>query len=368
VTNKVDVVVDLQFGSTGKGLIAGYLAKTNNYDTVINANMPNAGHTFVDRDGRKWMHKVLPNGIVSPGLEKVMIGPGSVFSLDRLMLELTNSADILAAGIPIIIHEDAMVLHDEHIQAENKLLSRISSTMQGSAAAAIDKILRDSYNDQRAKKKINFSWKKMAKDEGFDVVLASNDVWLDMLHDSKSTLLEGAQGYSLGINAGFWPYCTSRDCTPARFMADCGVPLGMLNKVIGTARLHPIRVGNTPDGYSGDCYSDQHEISWEDLGVGPEMTTVTGRKRRVFTFSDEQMRSAIMACQPNEVFLNFCNYDPDIVELTIGKINGLLQLHVNNGGSVRYTGWGPKETDVRERHFLNPCDYNEKQIDEGWVQ
>ena len=43
---KVDVLVGLQFGSEGKGLIAGYLGNSGLYDTVVNCNMPNAGHTY----------------------------------------------------------------------------------------------------------------------------------------------------------------------------------------------------------------------------------------------------------------------------------------------------------------------------------
>ncbi len=76
--NKLDLIVDLQYGSTGKGLIAGYLAEKHGYDCVVNANMPNAGHTYIDDKGQKMVHKVLPNGIVSPSCDTVLIGPGSV--------------------------------------------------------------------------------------------------------------------------------------------------------------------------------------------------------------------------------------------------------------------------------------------------
>ena len=80
---KVDVIIDLQFGSTGKGLIAGYMATHGTYDTVVNANMPNAGHTFIDAKGQVMMHKVLPNGVVGPNVKNVMIGAGSIFSLEQ---------------------------------------------------------------------------------------------------------------------------------------------------------------------------------------------------------------------------------------------------------------------------------------------
>ena len=60
---KVDIIVDLQFGSTGKGALAGYLAANSDYDVVVSANMPNAGHTFIDSKGQRMIHKVLPSGI-----------------------------------------------------------------------------------------------------------------------------------------------------------------------------------------------------------------------------------------------------------------------------------------------------------------
>lgn len=362
MTKKCDVVVDLQFGSTGKGLIAGYLAKKYKYDTVVNANMPNAGHTFIDDSGRKWVHKVLPNGIVSPNLKNVMIGPGSVFDIERFFDEIIWSKDLLKDKV-ILVHQDAVVLQESHKHYEAENLNGISSTMQGSAAAMIEKILRNDAKDSRAKAVFD----DFMEYQGITVEVVSPHRWIQTIYEAESILLEGAQGYSLGINAGFWPYCTSRDCTPARFMADCGVPLGFLRRVIGTARTYPIRVGNTENGYSGDGYTDQEEISWDDIGVAPEKTTVTGRVRRIFTFSNKQIQEAIAVCQPNEVFLNFANYCPKEISKIITDIEKYQQQMVAGGGSVRYVGWGPNEGDVQERHFLNPCDYTKKEMQQGWV-
>src|SRR5690554_4664471 len=125
---RVTMIVDLQFGSTGKGLIAGYLAEREAPDTVINANMPNAGHTYVDAKGRKFMHKVLPNGVVSPNLKRCMIGPQSVFSLEQLRKEAGECKDLLGdGGSKLIIHPDAVVLQDSHRELEQANLSKISS-------------------------------------------------------------------------------------------------------------------------------------------------------------------------------------------------------------------------------------------------
>ena len=337
MNKKVDVIVDLQFGSTGKGLIAGYMAKRGGYDVVINANMPNAGHTFIDDTGRTWIHKVLPNGFVADSVKTVGLGPGSVFSLDRLIKELSDSVDIME-GKRLIIHEAAVVLSEKHAETERAMLSGIASTMQGSAAAMVQKIMRQKEDSPLA-------ISALAK-TGFAKYVVTHAEWINIMYKAHRILLEGAQGYSLGVNSGFWPYCTSRDCTPTRFLSDCAIPFSWADRVIGTARVHPIRVGNTPDGFSGGHYEDQEETSWQELGEVPETTTVTGRERRVFTFSRVQMREAIMACQPTDIFLNFCNYDPDQAEDIVIQTNQDLDTLGPSGAQVTYTGWGAAEGDI----------------------
>jgi adenylosuccinate synthase len=333
--NKVDMVIDLQYGSTGKGLICGWLAETNKYDTVINANMPNAGHTYINAAGRKWMHKVLPNGIVSPGIKRVMIGPGSVFSLDRLELEMAESKDLINLAM-LRIHENAVILHDHHRVQEMENVTSIGSTQQGSAAAVVEKMLRDPSEVVIARDAL--------KGTKWEQCLTSPQDWQFQLRDSRKILAEGAQGFSLGINGQFYPYCTSRDCTPARFLADMAIPLPMLNKVIGTARTYPIRVGGT----SGGCYPDQKEITWNDIGVAPEYTTVTNRERRVFTFSMHQLMDALEECCPDEVFLNFCNYlEADEVTNLVSQIDA-ANMAVGFKPVVMYMGYGPQFDDVVE--------------------
>ena len=336
---KADLIIDLQFGSTGKGLIAGYLGVTRDYDMVINANMPNAGHTFIDDKGQVMVHKVLPNGLVGKTVKDVMIGPASVFSLNQLVKELIALKEFGYDHFELHIHESAVVLTDEHREAEQcEGLNAIGSTKQGSATAIIQKMMRDPKHNPTAKNVLRGVWRNY---------LISNAKYMEKVYNAKRILLEGAQGYSLGMNAGFYPYCTSRDCTPARFMSDMGIPLKYLCRVIGTARMHPIRVGSPEGGYSGDCYLDQKELSWEELGVKAEKTTVTQRVRRVFSWSQIQMREALLACQPDEVFLNFCNYAPEEVSHIINKIIAAGSI-TGNIPDVRFTGWGATVNDIKE--------------------
>jgi len=331
VTKKVDMIVDLQYGSTGKGLIAGYIALKTQHDVIVNANMPNAGHTFIDAKGQKMIHKVLPNGIVSPRCKYVLIGPGSVFDVSRLYNEIQQAKQFgYMKDAKVFVHENAVPVLDRHREEESTLES-IGSTKQGSMAASIDKMKRNPDNSVIARDLVsNFD------QERYGLSVISGSGYNEIIKNAHSILAEGAQGFSLGINEKFYPYCTSRDCSPARFMSDMAIPLPYLRTVLGTARTYPIRVGGT----SGGCYGDQTETRWEDLGLAQERTTVTNKVRRVFTFSKQQIDDAMYMFAPDEVFLNFCNYieDSDQMRDIIGHFEG----------KVKYLGFGPSVGDIDE--------------------
>lgn len=318
---KVDLIVDLQFGSTGKGLICGYLGETGSYDTAITANMPNAGHTYIDKSGNKYIFKVLPSSAIGSTVKQILIGPGAVFSLSRLEKEMVH----LRADQTLRIHPCAMVLTSDHIKKEKKL-GHIGSTKQGSAAAVIEKMMRSG--------KVPIA-KNFLKGTAYQRYVASHSEWQIRLQEADYIIAEGSQGYSLGINTQFYPYTTSRDCTPAAFLSAMGLPIPMLYKVIGTCRTLPIRVGGT----SGDCYPDQEELSWSELNLEPEYTTVTNRQRRIFEYSKMQIEEACWYCQPDQVFLNFANYvDKEYVNNIVA--------HIDQMSSVKWIGFGPTYHDI----------------------
>jgi len=259
------------------------------------------------------------------------------------MKEISDSKDVLGSA-QILIHENAVVLSEKHAHIEQEVMQGISSTMQGSAAAMVQKIWRNAGNNPCVGENNDIRLMR----HNIDILTA--DTWNYVIaSEVNNGMLEGAQGYSLGINSGFYPYCTSRDCTPARFLADCQLPLTSVRKVIGTARTYPIRVGSLSGTTSGGHYSDQEETTWEELGLNKETTTVTGRTRRVFTFSKAQMGQAIMVCQPDEIFLNFCNYNKPYAGLVKRQINSLSSAW-GHGAGVKYTGWGPSFNDVKDEH------------------
>lgn len=312
----IDLVMDLQYGSTGKGLLAGWLAKNGMHDTVMTAWAPNAGHTYIDSQGRKFVHTMLANGIVGPHVQRVMIGPGSILNLDNLLAEIEAVSDIITERkINIYIHANAAIVNENHRLQEEKTMTAIGSTKKGVGAATIEKILRNPNSIITAGDACGKAGHFIFAHPNVHLV-PSPYAWMSVWAQANMVLIEGAQGFGLSIQHGFYPYTTSRDVTPSQILADCGVPFGDSREVCvwGTARTYPIRVANRFDeegkmvGYSGPCFDDQKEITFDDIGQKTELTTVTKLPRRIFTWSHQQMDFARGICSPNVIFLNFVNY------------------------------------------------------------
>ncbi len=108
-------------------------------------------------------------------------------------------------------------------------------------------------------------------------------------------------------------------------------------------RTYPIRVGHIVEkgkivGDSGPFYPDSIETSWANIGVKEEYTTVTGRVRRVATFSMIQYKKMLEAFKPDYILLNFTNY------LSEKELSELLKelpevSHISNG---------PKTEDIKD--------------------
>ena len=341
--DEIHVITDLQFGSTGKGLFAGYLAMLHEPDTVVCAWGPNAGHTFIDHNDRKYVHTMIPNGIVSPGLRRVLIGPGAVVNPIAMTAELQSCMDHMAYGVVFAIHESAAVVQNRHVQEEQVYGRLIGSTMKGTGAAVAEKITRRTPDRP-------IIARDALRGTELEQYVVNAEAYNELVDESRIMLVEGSQGFSLSINQGFYPHITSRECTTNQILSDCGIPFinGLEAPIVyGVARTYPIRVANRYDesgkmiGTSGGCYPDQMELEWKTIRREPELTTVTKLPRRLFSFSQEQIRQAVRMNGVDYVFLNFANYcDSDIIlEDIMSKIEDYAP--------VTWTGWGPTINDVR---------------------
>lgn len=348
MTHQVDLVMDFQYGSTGKGLIAGFLAKRGDYDTVICAFATNAGHSYIDKEeGIHMMTQQLPTAaVVSKTIKTILLGPGSLIHMATFMGEIDQNKARLE-GKRIMIHPQAAVVEGYHAEQERDAgMSRIGSTTKGVGAAMIERIQRRTDWPNT----VGERW----KNGPFGKYVVTEEEYREAILAAENVLIEGAQGFSLSLYHGQYPYTTSRDVTPWQILADCGVPYRWASyvHVIGTCRTYPIRVNNR-DGSSGPHYPDQVELDWsefEAMGVAPELTTVTKLKRRIFTFSQKQIQEAAFHCGgywDTRIFLNFANYCANGEELR-GIVNMIeAGCKTNwNPPRVAWIGYGADDADI----------------------
>jgi adenylosuccinate synthase len=355
----IAALVGAQFGSEGKGLIAGHIAM--NYGLHVRVGAANAGHTVYSLGDtlEKHVMQQIPCAAYTNPEADLAIGPGALISPDIFLAELSNwnawRDKYGYAPRPIFVDPRAHVIQQDQIDREQQtdLAERIGSTStiarEGIGIAAADRVLRtaDCLTADR--------W---VKSLGLDVLglVALVDVPKLIHHRDKNgdVLLEGTQGTGLSNTTGFFPYTTSRNTTAAGLAADCGAAPGRVRHVIAVARTYPIRVA----GNSGPFYQDSNEISWDKLGIDPEneRTTVTKKIRRVATFSYEQVRDAVRINGASEVALTFADYLDD---QQIAGASGLLEpgdaeldghehlmdmlsiIESTTGVPVKYIGTGP---------------------------
>lgn len=341
VSGKLNMIIDGQYGSTGKGAIAARIAMDNHIDIACARLSPNAGHTFYYND-RKYVTKLFPVAGIIAKRNTIYFGPGSVINLEIFKREL-HDFDIDPNRI--IIHPRTAVITEDDLkmEAEPGGIIKIASTQSGSGAARASKIMRSNPLAQGTKELQKYL------NPQFDLQ--------DYLDAGVSALAETGQGFDLSINAGLdYPHCTSIDCLPSAILADFCLHPGYLGNIMMTIRTYPIRVGNPTDeqgkeiGESGPIYKDSQECAWEQLGFIPELTTVTKRIRRIFTFSEIQYLRALRLIKPTHIFLNFINYlkEEDLNKFKFTKIP--CPTHV---------GYGPTLEEICpwESQILQNCIY-----------
>ena len=343
---RASVIFDGQFGSTGKGLAGAWIGEHNQIDWATTNASANAGHTSII-NGEPVVLFHIPSSWLTArqdGNPKIYINAGAIVDLDVLVQEIET------LGIrhdEICVNPNAAIILPEDGEAEKLASSsqtKIGSTQKGVGAALSRKIRRDGPNLGQW---IEKNYRKVP----FQVSTVSLN---QEMNNGAAVLVEVPQGFSLSLNSsGFYPFTTSRDCTLQQGLSDAGIHPRFFHKSMSVIRTLPIRVGNiTSDsgrqiGFSGHVYPDQREMSWAELGLAEERTTVTKRVRRVFSFSNKQYTDMLRHSMPDVVFLNFCNY------LSRSKVNGIAdamkQIERANGvQTTHYYGYGAASDDISE--------------------
>lgn len=287
---KLIVVVGGQYGSEAKGHVTKRLVERElaygRRPVVVRVGGPNAGHTIRDASGRAWALRQVPVGVVSRQAALV-IGAGSEVDLTVLYREMDElaAADLLEPG-RLVVDGQVTLLNVRHHEAEHDqdLQQRIGSTGKGVGAARADRLWRRA--EILAQSGVVMD---MLARKGANIVESTSNLLNAELFGGGTVIVEGTQGYGLGLHAGFYPQCTSGDCRAIDFLGQAGInPWGHEVEVWVVLRPHPIRVA----GNSGYLYA---ETSWKDLGLEPEYTTVTKKERRVGLWDAVLARTAVRA-------------------------------------------------------------------------
>lgn len=352
------VLVDGAFGSCGKGAVAALLGQLfgDKMDFVTTNAGCNSGHvgylpenypTWKLQDGEP-THDVLPS-LDARCVKTQQIPVAAVIAktlFNRYPTAYLNAGAIIDPIIlreeaktygftrdNLIVHPNAAIIDYDRRNDDAASTNRVASTSKGVGTALARKVMRE---------------ESVAKFRLQDFGNFATVQELTINHDKHVTFLESAQGFSLGINQPFYPYTTSRECSVGQALADAAIPFNKVKGVVMAVRTFPIRVGSTSLGYSGDCYPDQREIAWNDIGRPPELTTVTKRVRRLFTWSDMQFIAALRVNQPSVIFVSFLDYLSDAQRGSF--IPHVIDLYTDTMGQrpdAVIGGYGPYPTDAR---------------------
>lgn len=295
---KLLVVAGAQYGSEAKGHVVDQLTRPDvagDNVVVVRVAGPNAGHTVyglcpsdckpdashMSGDmwiGHPWRLRSVPVGAVSNPDADLVIAAGSEIDRDVLLSEVV-ALDLAGYGVSARLRVDsqATVLAPKHIDMEVRdgIQKRLGSTAKGIGAARSDRIWRYATLWGEGKEQVDTAGYLRAR-----------------LAEGATVVIEGTQGYGLGLHAGHYPQCTSSDCRAIDFLAMAGLSPWMYEVdefgVWLAARVRPIRVAGNSGPMKG-------ETTWQALNLPEEHTTVTKKVRRVGEWDGELVQQAVAA-------------------------------------------------------------------------
>ncbi len=303
------VVLGAQWGDEGKGKIVDLL--TEHADGVVRfQGGNNAGHTLIVK-GEKTILHLLPSGILHRGTF-CLIGNGVVLDPEVLISEIANikKKGLLKNDKQLLISDRAHVIMPYHrlidqLRELAKGEGKIGTTGRGIGPAYEDKVARrgirvgeladPSLLRRRLEEVLPEHNAYIAKILGgvafsLDQIYAQYLEWGKILKryvcdgtlflesqvkKGKRILFEGAQGTSLDVDHGTYPFVTSSNTVGASACIGSGVGPGVLQEIWGVSKAYTTRVGSGPfptelENETGQYLRDK----------GGEYGSTTGRPRR----------------------------------------------------------------------------------------
>jgi adenylosuccinate synthase len=266
---EADIVVDLQYGDTGKGKVAHFLCKTKKYTHVLRYNGGcNAGHTVFHK-GKKFVTHHIPVGVFW-GVKSI-IGPGCVLDPVQFKKELKELEEggVKVKGM-VFVAKNTHVITAKH-KAEDGNEEKIGTTRRGNGPA---------YRDKYARLGVRAESVPELKPYLIDLY--------EEFHMKKGAVIlgEGAQGFGLDIDWGDYPYVTSSHCTAAGFLLN-GVPPQAVRDVWGVAKVYETYVGAKKFEPADDPVFPKIRTLGEEFGA------TTGRPRQVNWMNMHLLEEAI---------------------------------------------------------------------------
>ncbi|WP_025771647.1 adenylosuccinate synthase [Thioalkalivibrio sp. HK1] len=319
--SKAVVIVGAQWGDEGKGKIVDLL--TDRADLVARfQGGHNAGHTLVIGGQRTILH-LIPSGVMREGVQ-CLIGHGVALSPTALVEELEM---LEARGIPVAERlriSDACPLilgYHEALDRARELArgkDAIGTTGRGIGPAYEDKVARRALRTGDLLDPAGFDEKLKALDEyhnfllvrqlGADPVdsMAIRDsleaaakrirpllhdvpaILHDALDAGRRIVLEGAQGSSLDIDQGTYPFVTSSNTTAGGAATGSGLGPLDISYVLGIVKAYATRVGSGP--FPTELHDETGRLFAQR---GQEFGATTGRPRRCGWLDMVALRRAI---------------------------------------------------------------------------
>ena len=329
-TSKITAIVGAQWGDEGKGKITDFFAGESDYVVRFHGGN-NAGHTVIV-EGNTFKLHLIPSGIIYGGPMSI-IGNGVVVDPKVLLDEIEY---IEGKGIDpkLMVSDRAHVIMPYHIELDGALSNHqgdlaAGSTRRGIAPVYADKMFRNGIRiidllepdvlmekltkgytfakgiiEKALSKRIESSVEEIfdsycSYGERLKPYITDTSVELYNAYKSnKSILFEGAQGISLDVDHGIYPYTTSSNTAAGHISTGTGVSFRDIGRIIGVVKAYLSRVGESP--LPSEMHGNEAEALREK---GGEYGTTTGRPRRVGWLDLVQVRQAVRVNGLTEIAL-----------------------------------------------------------------
>ena len=276
-----DIVIGIQHGDEAKGKVTHYLCRQKHYTHTLRFNGGcNAGHTIYHQ-GQKFVTHHIPAGVFY-GIKSI-IGPGCVINPAQFFKEIK---ELKEGGIDvenkIFIAKNAHVITNSHLE-EERSETKIGTTKRGNGPA---------YRDKYARVGVQAEAIPSLKPYLIDLY--------EEFHGDKTVkvLCEGAQGYSLDVDWGDYPYVTSSHCGVAGALLNA-IPYSWVRDVWGVGKVYETYVGakQFEPTENSEFFARLRE-------EGEEYGATTGRPRQCDHLDLDVVQKAINMNGVNKLVLN----------------------------------------------------------------